>query len=38
MDLPQDFGVPDPSGGGEDEDPLEVDDTPEFHKDYLADV
>jgi segregation and condensation protein B len=38
MDLPQDFGVPDPSGTGEDEDPLEADDTPEFHRDYLADV
>jgi len=35
MDLPQDFHVPDPTGGGDDEDPLESEDSPEFHQDFL---
>jgi segregation and condensation protein B len=36
MDLPQDFHVPDPSGGGDgDEDPLDAEDSPEFHQDFL---
>jgi segregation and condensation protein B len=35
MDLPQDFHVPDPTVGGEDEDPLDHEDSPEFHQDFL---
>jgi segregation and condensation protein B len=36
MDLPQDFHVPDPSSGGDgDEDPLDAEDSPEFHQDFL---
>ena len=36
MDLPQDFHVPDPSGGGDgEEDPLDAEDSPEFHQDFL---
>lgn len=35
MDLPQDFHVPDPTGGGDDEDPLDAEDSPEFHQDFL---
>ncbi len=36
MDLPQDFHVPDPSGGGDgDEDLLDAEDSPEFHQDFL---
>ena len=35
MDLPQDFHVPDPTGGGDDDDPLEAEDSPQFHQDFL---
>ncbi|MCX8499608.1 MAG: SMC-Scp complex subunit ScpB [Caulobacteraceae bacterium] len=35
MDLPQDFHVPDPTGGGDDEDPIDAEDSPEFHQDFL---
>jgi segregation and condensation protein B len=35
MDLPQDFNVPDPTGGGDDDDPLDAEDSPEFHQDFL---
>ena len=36
LDLPADFSVPNPVGSGDDEDPLDADDSPEFHLDYLA--
>ena len=36
MALPSEFQVPDPSMGGEDEDPLDAEDSPEFHQDYLG--
>lgn len=36
LDLPANFAVPDPTGGGEDEDPLEPDDAPQFHQDFLG--
>lgn len=36
LDLPADFSVPVPMTGGEDDDPLDADDAPEFHLDYLA--
>ena len=37
MDIPSDFSLPILSGqGGEDEDPLEADDMPDFHQDFLA--
>ena len=37
LDLPADFAPPDPSRAtGEDEDPLEPGDSPEFHQDYLG--
>jgi len=35
MDLPQDFHVPDPTSGGDDDDPLDAEDSPEFHQDFL---
>ena len=35
MDLPQDFHVPDPTGGGDDEDPIDAEESPEFHQDFL---
>jgi segregation and condensation protein B len=35
MDLPQDFHVPDPTGGGDDDDPLDAEDSPQFHQDFL---
>ncbi len=35
LDLPADFNVPNPALGGEDEDPLEPGDEPEFHQDFL---
>lgn len=37
MDLPADFAVPDPSQLAADEDPLGLDEAPEFHVDYLGD-
>jgi hypothetical protein len=38
MDLaaPTDFTVPDPAAAIADEDPLEAETAPEFHRDYLA--
>ena len=36
LDLPEDFAVPNPLGGGPDEDPLDGEETPEFHVDFLA--
>jgi segregation and condensation protein B len=36
LDLPPDFAPPDPTRAGEDEDPLEPGDAPEFHQDYLG--
>ena len=36
MALPSEFQVPDPSMGGEDEDPLDLEDSPEFHQDFLG--
>lgn len=37
LDLPPDFNVPNPSGlGMADEDPLEEDEAPEFHTDFLG--
>ena len=35
MDLPADFSIPDPGAGLVEEDPLDPEDTPEFHQDYL---
>lgn len=35
MDLPQDLHVPDPTAGGDDDDPLDAEDSPEFHQDFL---
>lgn len=35
MDLPADFALPDPNAAPADEDPLEPEDGPEFHRDYL---
>ena len=36
LDLPPDFGVPDPNLAAADEDPLTDADAPEFHVDFLA--
>lgn len=36
LDLPADFSVPDPNAIASDEDPLEADDAPEFHIDFLG--
>jgi segregation and condensation protein B len=36
LDLPANFTVPDPTAGGEDEDPLDPGDAPEFHQDFLG--
>ena len=36
LDLPAGFSVPDPSLASPDEDPLDPDDAPEFHQDFLA--
>ena len=35
LDLPADFTVPDPAAAAPDEDPLDADDAPEFHQDFL---
>jgi segregation and condensation protein B len=35
LDLPADFTVPDPAAASPDEDPLDADDSPEFHQDFL---
>ena len=36
LDLPPDFAPPDPSRADADEDPLDLDDAPEFHQDFLG--
>ena len=36
-ELPPGFAVPDPTGAGGDEDPLEPGDDPEFHRDFFED-
>lgn len=36
MDLPPDFRIPDPSSDLTDEDPLEGDEQPEFHRDFMG--
>lgn len=36
MALPSAFQVPDPSAESDDEDPLDLEDTPEFHQDFLG--
>ncbi len=36
LDLPPDFAPPDPSRASEEEDPLEIGETPEFHQDFLG--
>jgi segregation and condensation protein B len=36
LDLPANFSVPDPHAVVEDEDPLDPDDAPEFHQDYVG--
>jgi segregation and condensation protein B len=36
LDLPADFNAPNPALGGEEEDPLEPGDEPEFHQDFLV--
>ena len=39
LDLPPGFSVPDPTAGGEEEDPFEPDgEAPEFHTDYLGEA
>ena len=38
LDLPSDFSVPDPTLGGDDDDPLDAADAPEFHLDFLSDT
>jgi segregation and condensation protein B len=35
LDLPAGFTIPDPTAASPDEDPLDGDDAPEFHRDYL---
>ena len=37
LDLPPGFAPPDPSRAVEDEDPLELGDSPEFHQDFIGD-
>ena len=34
-DLPPGFSIPDPTGAGSDEDPLDPGDEPQFHQDFL---
>ena len=36
MDLPADFSVPDPSLAAADEDPIEPEESPEFHVDFMG--
>ena len=36
LDLPPDFALPDPSRAAEDDDPLDLEDAPEFHQDFLG--
>lgn len=36
LDLPEDFGLPDPAQAAENEDPLHGDEAPEFRVDFLA--
>jgi segregation and condensation protein B len=35
LDLPSDFAVPNPAVVDEDEDPLDADESPSFHQDFL---
>jgi segregation and condensation protein B len=35
LDLPSDFAVPNPTAVDEDEDPLDADESPSFHQDFL---
>ncbi len=37
LDLPADFAVPDPTAPAPDEDPLDIEETPQFHQDYIED-
>jgi segregation and condensation protein B len=37
LDLPSDFSVPTPGLASPEEDPIEDDEAPEFHMDFLAD-
>jgi segregation and condensation protein B len=37
LELPPGFTVPDPSVAAPDEDPLDADDAPDFHRDFLGD-
>ncbi len=36
LDLPPDFAPPDPNRTADDEDPLDLSDTPEFHQDFIG--
>ena len=36
LDLPPDFALPDPNREGVEEDPLDLEDTPEFHQDFIG--
>ncbi|HEY5410762.1 MAG TPA: SMC-Scp complex subunit ScpB, partial [Caulobacteraceae bacterium] len=36
LDLPPDFAPPDPNRTADDEDPLELDQAPEFHQDFIG--
>ena len=36
LDLPPDFAPPDPGRAAAEEDPLDLDDAPEFHQDYIG--
>jgi segregation and condensation protein B len=38
LDLPPDFAVPDPSLPGPEEDPLDLEEAPEFHTDFLGEA
>jgi segregation and condensation protein B len=38
LDLPADFSVPNPAGVDPDEDPLDLQDAPEFHTDFLGEA
>ncbi len=38
LDLPPDFAPPDPSRAAAEEDPLDLDDAPEFHQDYIGET
>lgn len=38
LDLPADFSVPNPAGADPEEDPLDPDEAPEFHTDFLGEA